>query len=302
MQSKPKSPAEAQVSPRTILKDITLVIPTLGRAILGECLYWIVVGSNWPGGVIVVDQGSNQRVAAWVGQLQAQGIRAEHVLSSQRGRAAGLNRGLERVQTRFVAVTDDDCFVTVDWLRNMIARLHDHPRAVVSGRVTSVGDEEVTMTVNSSKPSVYRRPRLKFDTMSGGNMGTSMAVIERVGFFDEDSCLATAEDTEWIYRAFRAGVYLVYAPEVSVAHYGWRDATQQAAQYRTYARSHGGFYGKYLRKGDWFISIRVVIHHLRAFRRWMRGVITGNRESVLMGRAYLTGLFPGIIAGMRERK
>ncbi len=158
------------------------------------------------------------------------------------------------------------------------------------------------MTVNSSKLSVYRRPRVKFDAMSGGNMGPSMAVIERVGPFDEDSCLATAEDGEWIYRALCAGVHLVYAPDVSVRHYGWRNATQQATQYRTYARSHGGFYGKYLRKGDWFIGLRVVIHHLRAFKRWLRGIMTGNRELVLNGEAYLAGLFPGIIAGVRGRK
>jgi hypothetical protein len=70
--------------------------------------------------------------------------------------------------------------------------------------------------------------------------------------------------------------------------------------YKDYARSHGGFYGKHLRKGDWFIALRAVIHHLRALRRWMRGVVFGDREMVLIGRAYFTGLLPGIIAGLRN--
>jgi GT2 family glycosyltransferase len=291
-----------EIEPRPVLKDVTVVIPTLGRAILEESLYWIVVGSVWPGGVIVVDQGLNQQVAAWIEALRSIGINTEYVSSTQRGRAAGINRGLELVKTRFVAITDDDCFVSADWLKNMVAHLHDNPAAIITGRVEPANSEEVVVTVTSLTPAIYHRPRLKFDAMSGGNMGTSMAVIERVGLFDEDSCLRTAEDGEWSYRALRSGVPIIYAPEVSVRHYGWRDESQRAGQYKDYARSHGGFYGKYLRKGDWFIALRVVIHHLRALRRWLRGIITDDQELALYARAYLTGLLPGIIAGMRRSK
>jgi GT2 family glycosyltransferase len=302
MPYQPRTLAINNIEPRPILTDITIVIPTLGRAILEESLWWIVAGSDWPGGVIVVDQGLNPKVATWMEKLRSIGIDAEYVSSTQRGRAAGINRGLERVKTRFVAITDDDCFVSADWLKNMVAHLLDNPEAIITGRVEPVEGEEVVVTVTSLTPAIYHRPRLKFDAMSGGNMGTSMAVIERVGLFDEDSCLRTAEDGEWSYRALRSGVPIIYAPEVSVRHYGWRDESQRAGQYKDYARSHGGFYGKYLRQGDWFIALRVVIHHLRALRRWLRGIITDDQELALYARAYLTGLLPGIIAGMRRNK
>jgi GT2 family glycosyltransferase len=298
----PKALDTTDIKPRPVLADITVVIPTLGREILEESLWWIVAGSAWPGGVVVVDQGSNQQVAAWIEALRSIGINAEYVSSTQRGRAAGINRGLERVKTRFVAITDDDCFVSTDWLKNMRACLLDNPEAIITGRVEPVGDEEVLVVVTSLKPAIYRRPRLQFDALSGGNIGTSMAVIERVGLFDEDSCLRTAEDGEWSYRALRSGVPIIYAPEVSVRHYGWRDKSQRADQYKDYARSHGGFYGKYLRKGDWFIAMRVIIHHLRALRRWLHGIMTADQELALYARAYLTGLLPGIIAGMRRSK
>jgi GT2 family glycosyltransferase len=128
-----------------------------------------------------------------------------------------------------------------------------------------------------------------------------MDVIERIGMFDEDPRLRTAEDCEWSYRALRSGVTVIYAPDVAVRHYGWRDERGRTAQYRSYGRSHGGFYGKYLRRGDWFIALRVVIHLLRALRRWLRGTIGGNRELALLGRAYVTGLVPGIISGWRKK-
>jgi GT2 family glycosyltransferase len=246
----------------------------------------------------VVDQGRDPDMARWTQSLCLLGIEAQYVPSFQHGRAAGLNEGLERVQTRFVAITDDDCFVDPDWLRHLVSRLRGAPDRVVTGRVKAVGEGVVGVTSQTER--VAHRPRLTFDTLSGGNMGTSMSVIRRVGLFDPDPRLRTAEDGEWAYRALRAGVPIVYAPEVAVSHYGWRSEGQRAFQYRDYARSQGGFYGKYLRKGDWFIALRAIVHHLRALKRWLRGLMTGDREMALLGRAYMTGLLPGILVGMKR--
>jgi GT2 family glycosyltransferase len=289
-------------TPRPVREDLTIVIPTLGRPILQACLRSIIAGSLWPAQITVVDQSSDPSIEVWLTPLQSLGIRALHLPSRQQGRASALNRGLERVRTRFVAVTDDDCFVDRDWLRNMAAWLVKNPEAIISGRVEPAGDQAVVAVVTSQSPATYYRPRLRFDAMSGGNMGTSMAVIRRVGFFDEDPRLRLAEDGEWAYRALRSGVPIVYAPEVSVRHYGWRDERQRTATYRAYARSHGAFYGKRLRKGDYFIALRATIHHLRALRRWLRGLVTGNQEQRVIGFAYLTGLLPGIVVGLGREK
>lgn len=285
---------------RPVLEDISIVIPTLGRQILEQCLYWILMGSAWPGGLIVVEQGSNEEVSGWLRHLQSIGIGVEHLRSEQRGRSAGVNRGLEKATTRFVAITDDDCFVDRDWLSNMATSLRKHPEAVVTGRVEAAGDDMVVI-VTSTTPAVQHHPRLKFDSMSGGNMGTSLAVIKRVGLFDEDPCMRTAEDAEWSYRALRKGVSIIYNPDICVKHFGWRDTANRADQYRHYALSHGGFYGKYLRKGDIFIFIRAFMHFMRALRRWIKGKMAGNVDYALIGRAYCLNLLPGIVAGFRSR-
>ncbi len=295
----PKSLNLEEINTRPVLEDISIVIPTLGRPILEESLYWILNGSAWPRGLIVVDQGQNPQVAAWMAAISRLGIHADYVPSPQRGRAAGVNRGLERMQTRFVAITDDDCFVENDWLQNMVGHLRKNPEAVVTGRVEA-GTEDVIVVVTSQVPSVQRRPKLTFDHMSGGNMGTSATVLERVGFFDEDPSMRTAEDGEWAYRTLRAGIPIYYRPDICVRHFGWREEVQRTSQYRDYARSHGGFYGKYLRQGDTFIVLRVLVHHLRAFRRWLRGQFTGDQEAREFGWAYFTGLLPGIVAGMKR--
>jgi GT2 family glycosyltransferase len=287
--------------PKPVLDDISIVIPTLGRPILEQSLYWILAGSAWPGCLIVVEQGANPDVVDWLKRVQEIGVRVKHILSIQRGRSAGINRGLEQVDTRFVAITDDDCFVGKDWLQNMSDRLRQSPSVVITGRVEAAG-EDMIVVVTSDTPAVQSRPRLKFDSMSGGNMGTSLAVFRKVGLFEEDPVMATAEDAEWSYRALRNNVSLHYEPDVVVAHFGWRDTGRRVEQYRHYALSHGGFYGKYLRRGDLFILLRAGGHFLRALRRWMRGRLKGDTELAMLGKAYCLNLFPGILAGLRSNR
>src|SRR5919109_5812 len=125
---------------KPLLNDISLVIPTLGRPILERCLYWILMGSSWPACLIVVEQGANTDVAGWLERVQRIGIPVKHILSTQRGRSAGINRGLEQTRTRFFAITDDDCFVAEGWLSNMATQLQQYPEAVITGRVEATGE------------------------------------------------------------------------------------------------------------------------------------------------------------------
>ena len=292
--------SESPLLPRPSLDDLTLVIPTLGRPILEESLEAIATGDVWPAEIILVDQGSSAEVAAWVRQLQGAGLKVQHLRSAERGRARGVNRGIEQVSTRFFAVTDDDCLAEPDWLSAMAARLRSAPGTIITGRVEAEGESEVVALMTSRTPVTYTRPRLKHDSMSGGNMGAAREVINRVGPLDEDPALAAAEDCEYSYRALRAGIPITYAPEVVVRHVGWRDPTQRAAQYEVYGRSLAGFLGKYIRRGDAFIGLRLVIHTFRALRRWLRGLLTGDHEAMLNGRGYVRGLLPGLRAGWRS--
>jgi GT2 family glycosyltransferase len=292
--------ADSPLTPRPVLGDLTLVIPTLGRPILEESLQAIATGDAWPARVVLVDQGTRTEVADWVRQLQDAGLDMLHLRSSERGRAKGVNRGLEEVQTRFFAVTDDDCLAEPDWLSAMAAHLRATPGVIITGRVEAEGESEVVALMTSRTTVTYTRPRLKHDSMSGGNMGAAREVVERIGLLDEDPALAAAEDCEYSYRALRAGIPITYAPDVVVRHVGWRDPAQRAAQYEVYGRSLAAFLGKYLRRGDAFIGLRLVIHTLRALRRWLRGLLTGNKEAVLNGRGNVKGLWSGVQAGWRS--
>jgi GT2 family glycosyltransferase len=288
--------------PRPLLADISVVIPTVGRAILEESLQHIVSGTAWPGSIIVVDQGRKEEISRWVEEIRTLGIDARYFPSSQRGKSAALNRGIAEVQTPFVAIIDDDCLAEPEWLATAYRHLSSHPDAIVTGPALPTGPERSVATVTSPTPSVSRRPGLFIDPFCGSNMAAAATSVRKVGPFDEAPWLhAAAEDLDWAYRALKGGVPIVYAPDVVVQHFGWRDATERKERYGEYARSHGYFYGKHLRRGDWRIGLRVLIHHLRAVRTLMKGAVTRDEEKVEVARAYLTGLAPGIRAGIAQR-
>jgi GT2 family glycosyltransferase len=293
-----REPIEA----RPLARDLSILIPTLGRPILETCLRYIADGTRWPAAVIVVDQGREPSVADMMRRLAEIGIEAHYVASSQRGRSAGLNRGLEQVTTRFVAITDDDCFVSSDWVEQMEAHLEAEPRAIFTGRVAFAGNPEAAFSVHDApQPRRYDRPLLKLHPFIGGNAGLGMDVVATIGGFDEDPSIASAEDSDYGHRALRLGFPIVYAPEILLHHYHWRDAGERVERYAEYARSQGGFYGKHLRRGDALVALQALRGLVRSPWRWLRGILRRDRELIVNGRESTRHLGPGIAAGLRNR-
>jgi glycosyltransferase involved in cell wall biosynthesis len=188
--------------PSRIAADITVVIPTVGRPLLRDCLRSIAAGLVWPAELIVVDQSRGNDVAAWVAALRAEGLTARHLPSADTGIASATNRGLERVRTPFVAVTHDDCRVDPSWLEALLVRLHEGGEAIVTGRVEPAGDGAVPTIVTSPVPVVHRRPRLDGDDLFPPNMAFPRSVLGRIGYLDEHPSLRTAgEVIELDYRS-----------------------------------------------------------------------------------------------------
>lgn len=295
---------------RSVLPELTVIIPSTGRDSLRDCLRSIAEGTVWPAQLIVVHQGSSPRVAERVSGVAATGLCAECITSDGRGAATARNRGFELVQTRFVAATDDDCRVYPDWLERIAARLGERPAAIITGRVEchSAGSDtagapslvSAPSIITSDEPMLYDRPRLDRDPLFSLNMGFAIEIVDRIGPMDEHPTVRYAEDAEWSYRALRAHVPIAYAPDVRVSHLAWRDRAQMRETYRRYARSQGGFYGHYLRGGDLFIARRVTFELARAPWLLLRGLVSRNADLAQMGRACLGQLVPGVIHGWRR--
>jgi GT2 family glycosyltransferase len=286
---------------QTILHDVTLVVPTLGDQVLQGCLESIAVGTAWPARLVVVDQGGTGAAGKWIAVLRQRGVDVLHVRSDQRGISAATNRGLQHVRTPLVAVTHDDCRVRADWLERLTARLGEVHDAIVTGRVEPEGDGIVLTVKTADEPASFASPLIDGDVLFPPNMGFAVQLLDRVGPFDEHPSLATAgEDNEWAHRAMRAGVRIVYDPSVVVGHLARHRPEDLTGLYRRYARGQGAFYGTWLRRGDRFIARRAARDLVRAPWLLARGLATRNATLIAMARGEITGLLPGIVAGMRN--
>jgi GT2 family glycosyltransferase len=284
-----------------VLHDTSLVVPTLGRELLRTCLRSVVQGTAWPCELLVVDQGSNDEVDTWVGELWASGLNARRIRSNRTGIAAAINLGLQGIPTPFAAVTHDDCRVAPDWLERLALRLRTSGDVLLTGRVEPEGEGIVVTIKTSRRPATYTHPRLDGEVLFPLNMGFPMRLVERVGLLDEHPSLRLAgEDNDWAYRLLRAGIPIVYDPDLVVWHFAWQQSSDLYPLYRRYAYGQGSFYGKHVRRGDAFIILRTLRDAIRAPWLLLRGLLTHNPDLIAMGKGELAGLYAGIVAGLRR--
>jgi GT2 family glycosyltransferase len=287
--------------PCAVASRITVIVPTMGGAVLQGCLESIAAGTVWPARVVVVDQGGLEATGSYVDAVRARGLEVLHLRSTQIGISAATNRGLEHVQSPYAAITHDDCRVRPDWLERLTASLDVADDAIVTGRVEPEGTGIVLTFKIDDNPAVYTAPLVDGDVLFPPNMGLPVRLLGRVGWFDEHPSLASAgEDNEWAHRALRAGVRIVYDPTAVVGHLARHQPSDLPGLYRRYARGQGAFYGTWLRRGDPFIVLRMLRDLLRAPWLLLRGLATRNQELISMGRGEIAGLLPGILAGLRN--
>lgn len=270
-----------------MLKDMTVIVPTVGRRVLRACLDSIASGSAWPTELVLVDQSDNELVRDCAEVLRARSMSVTHLRSPGRGPGAARNRGVERVTTRWISFNEDDQ-VAPDWLTLMRDGVCTWPGGVVTGRVDA-----------AATSAVHRRPLPDRDPLFSGNMGLSMSVCQIP--FDEDAALIGAEDNDWGHRALRAGVPIVYLPGVAVTHLDWRTATELEDTHRRYARAQGAFYGKHVRHGDLHLARRAARDAVRGPWLVLRARFTSNQHLAMLGRAETAGIIPCLVSSVRRR-
>ena len=282
-----------------ILEDVSVVIPTVGRPLLRECVESLVASAAWPAELVVVDQSRSTEIAGHLDELRHRGLHTTHLPMGGTGIAAAMNHGLRRVRTSLVAVTHDDCRVDEHWLQRLRDRISPDGPVVVTGRVVPEAGHEVPSVITSTTPATYTRPPVDTDVLFPANMLFPASVWDAVGPMDEDPLLArAAEDNEWAYRVLRAGIPIVYEPRAVVVHLAWRGEAELADVLWTYARAQGAFYGKYVRRADLHLARRAALDLGRALWWLMRGSVLRDRTLARRGRAGTVGLVQGFLSGI----
>ena len=185
--------------------------------------------------VIVVDGGSRDGTADIVQEYERKDERVRLITELKKGTSAARNTGYRNANFEYIAFTDADCVVPVQWLQVLhdafIEERKRDPMVAAVGGVTKT-DEKVSgkfvkaleLTLNSSfgsfrfsttGKSYFKRREVKdIPTL---NILLDREIVREVGAFDE-SLRSEAEDAELCYKLVKNGYKLMSIPESSVVH------------------------------------------------------------------------------------
>lgn len=228
--------------------ELSVVIACLdGAATLGEQLDALVAQETpEPWEVVVSDNGSRDGSHELVREYAA---RFEHVRlvdsSDRSGLAHARNAGARAAAGRSVAFCDQDDRVAPGWLAAMVEALRRHE--LVAGRLEhDLLNEPWAIEVRGRPQTEHLLeyepgwPPFAF----GCTLGVRMQLHQRLGGFDE-RFEKGAEDTDYCWRAQRAGANLVFVPE-AVTHYRCRHNLGGVfRQARDYGESEVHVYAKH---------------------------------------------------------
>lgn len=223
--------------------QIALVISTVGRAAELDALFTSLrEQTNPPVEVVVADQSGSNEIAAVVQRWE--GVLPVHRIASRGGAAAGRSDGLAALTSGWQAVgfPDDDVTYPPTTLAAVGDALERGLDGVTGRLIDSDGNDR----------------RLSFDAigqdLTTRNVWThaieattflSRALLDEVGVFDRELGVGTftpwqsAEGTDLLLRALRAGRRVVFDPAVTVVDNPADAGPPPLSKVRAYARGTG---------------------------------------------------------------
>jgi glycosyltransferase involved in cell wall biosynthesis len=212
-----------------------------------------------PAELVVIDNGSTDGTAECVARIAVtSNIAITLVVEPRQGLAIARNAGLERARGQILIFIDDDCEVDADYLSDLERHYANGGPFVIRGGRVDLGDpDDLPFTIKRSAV----RERLTRDVHPGGfvlgcNMTMHRDVAARVGRFDErfgaGGPLRSAEDTDYLVRAYLIGIPVEYVPDMRIFHHhGRRTRRAIGTLHRNYSMGNGGLCVKHLRGAPW---------------------------------------------------
>jgi GT2 family glycosyltransferase len=179
----------------------------------------------------------------------------------RKGLAMARNCGLRAARGSLLVWTDDDCRLNPDYIAKALA--HDNSDAELvfrGGRVVlgTVLDYPISVTWRNEprRWHVKKYPRGYLSlggTLMGANMMMRRAMVDKIGLFDErfgaGSDIPAGEESDYVYRAYAAGVMLEFAPDLLIHHHHGRKTPDEAREVmRNYSIATGAVLAKHFFK------------------------------------------------------
>lgn len=218
-------------------KDITL-----------QCLQSLV-HLSYPTRVIVVDNGSSERLGVTFNSVPAELIVLERNLGFGAACNIAISRALEDQSCKYIFLLNNDTVVHPDAVAELVKAAESNPQAGVFGPKIYYSDRPhviwyagarqrwgvlaATDTGRGQVDNGQFDTRGSVDFVFGAAMFVRRTVFEKIGLFDE-SFFLYLEDLDFCLRARNAGFSLLFVPKALVWHKGSASFTNNRAMRRYY--------------------------------------------------------------------
>lgn len=237
---------------------VSFIICTRNRAnILDRCLASVERAArrraDAPAEIIVVDNGSTDGSAGVVAAFAARSrIAVRPLYLARPGLGAARNLGISAASGAWLVFTDDDCVLAEDYIDDLMRHAAKDVRAVVRGGRVELGDSaDLPLTIKTSDHvEHFAAGQFPGGFVHGCNLVIPRAVIAQIGLFDgrfgAGARLRSAEDTDFVLRAHRAGFAIEYVPDMRVSHFHGRRSDGDAERLiLNYSYGNGAIYAKH---------------------------------------------------------
>ncbi|MGH7450282.1 MAG: glycosyltransferase family 2 protein [bacterium] len=292
---------------------ISVVISTRDRGESIKATIQSALASEYPHvEVVVVDQSEDDRTERAI-QPFLDDSRLRYIRSDTKGCSSGRNIGIRQAQGSTIFITDDDCELKPNCLKELINVLNRDLRVgIVFGNVLpgphDVSTEFIPAYVRSE--SFLARNMNEKHQVEGISacMGLRRDVWLKLNGFDQmlgtGSALKSGAETDFTIRALLNGYFVYETPAMSVIHHGFRNWEQGRHLIHRYYYGTGAMFGKLLKCG--YGSI--VIHLFRLARRMASREnsrtamsLRGQDFTPLRIKSFVNGFFAGIFTPVNRK-
>jgi GT2 family glycosyltransferase len=272
---------------------ISVVVCTRNRVeSLRRCVQALAsINTDYEWELVIVDNGSNDGTNAFLASMPRQFSKA-HVITTfePRGLAAARNKGSGQAHGNIIAFTDDDCYVSENYIDAMISAFETSPEiGFVGGRILLYDQSDLKLTIQESEDHLVLQPRtfVAAGTVQGANMAFRRATLDRIGGFDENFVSGT--DIDAAASSLWAGITGAYDPRPIVYHHHGRKTKREARDlWKRYDKGRGAYYAKYILRSD------SRSEYLRSWMRSVKGELRGAISRGHLPRRSLRELWGGL--------
>lgn len=287
--------------------SIDILIATMNRPnLLTRCLRSIGENQRPPSTVFVIDQSEDDASKKVVDEFTSN-FEIRYIHRKTPGKALALNAALKESNADFIALTDDDCELSSDWLEKAFETItlyakYDAFCGQVLPEPDTNPDDYLNLVLNDTATEIKPRHSPLSYSFCGANLLIRRQAIIDAGCFNPlfgpGGKFYCDIDGELAYRLLRNGAKLLYHPDLKVYHSNWRRTDDnQRLRYR-YAFGLGAFAGYYLSQSHlvpfYFWSRKMAVKTLKT----LIFTVSGRKTDANVEKTLLKGLWNGFFAGL----